>query len=681
VLVRVAEGGGAAVERNPSGLPIPAFRPRFTSDQEARTLAAYAAERAASAGIVTSAGALPASADLSSLDPARARAGALPAVFSVDTSGPVEIDLVRDGPHAVIGGMTGSGKSELLVSWVVALAKAASPAEVNFLLVDFKGGSAFAAVSRLRHTVGLITDLDQLAAERALSSLRAELRHRERVLAAAGARAIDELSGARRMPRLVIVVDEFAVVASEFPELQTLFADLASRGRSLGIHLILCTQRPAGVVRDSVLANCSLRLSLRVNNGADSVAVVGTPGAAELAAHPAGRCLISIGGAPAVALQVALTTLDDVTELAGRFRADSHPVRRPWCEPLPAVVPLDVVIAGCSGPGLPFGLLDVPEEQSQPPAVYEPASDGNLMVIGAIGTGKSGTLATLQEAGRMRSITTVRIPSDVEGAWDTVVAAVTELGTEKGRNVLYLLDDFDALIGRFGQDHRLEFTDLLVRLMREGGRTVLTAGRVTSSIQSVLAQCDSRLILRMQNRQEHVLAGADSALYSSELLPGAGTWRGHRVQVAAASPEGQMSPTGLVRRRSQWPLHAQGFSLVAPSAAATAARILAPDKQAITPGIVPSILTLPVPTDQALTVTAESSPDPQVLAGSPADWQAQWGLFAAARSSGPVVFVGCSVAEFRALAGTRQLPPPLGSAPGAAWILERDGCVIRAQLP
>lgn len=677
VLVRLTEGGGAAVERNPSGLPIPAFRPRFTSDQEARTLAAHAAERAAAAGIISSAGALPSSADLSRLHPARARAGALPAVFSVDADGPVEIDLVRDGPHAVVGGMTGSGKSELLVSWVVALAKASSPSEVNFLLVDFKGGSSFAAVSRLQHTAGLITDLDQLAAERALSSLRAELRHRERVLAAAGARAIDELTGAWRMPRVVIVVDEFAVVASEFPELQTLFADLASRGRSLGIHLILCTQRPAGVVRDAVLANCSLRLSLRVNNPADSVAVVGTPGAAELAAHPVGRCLVSIGGAPAVTLQVALTTLDEVTELAGRYSADSDPVRRPWCEPLPAVVPLDAVIAGCSGPGLPFGLLDVPEEQTQPPAVYEPASDGNLMVVGARGTGKSGTLTTLQEAGRMRSITTVRIPSDVEGAWDAVVAAVTELGTEKGRNVLYLLDDLDALIGKFGHDHQLEFADLLVRLMREGGRTVLSVGRVTSTVQAVLAQCDSRLILRMQNRQEHVLAGADPALYSSELLPGAGTWRGHRVQVAAASPEGPMSPIGLNRRRSQWPLHEQGFALVTPSAAATAARILAADTQAVAPGIV----TLPVPADQTLTVTAESSPGPRVLAGSPADWQAQWGLFAVARSSGPVVFVGCSVAEFRALVGTRRLPPPLGPTPGAAWILERDGRIIRSQLP
>jgi S-DNA-T family DNA segregation ATPase FtsK/SpoIIIE len=578
--------------------------------------------------------------------------------------------------------MTGSGKSELLVSWVVALARAATPAEVNFLLVDFKGGSSFAAVSRLQHTVGLITDLDQAAAERALSSLRAELRHRERVLAAAGARSIDELSGGQRMPRLVIMVDEFAVVASEFPELQALFADLASRGRSLGIHLILCTQRPAGVVRDSVLANCSLRLSLRVNNGADSTAVVGTPDAAELPVRPAGRCLMSIGGGAPIALQVARATLDDVTELVGRYTATSHPVRRPWCEPLPAIVPLDLVVAGCTGPGLPFGLTDVPEAQSQPPAIYDPAHDGNLIVIGALGSGKSGTLATLQAACRMGSITPVRIPSDVEGAWDAVVAAVTELHTASDRSTLYLLDDLDALVGMFGQDHQLEFVDLLVRLMREGtgrgSRTVLSAGRVTSGIQSVVAQCDSRLILRMQNRQEHLLTGADPALYSPELPPGAGSWRGHRVQVALAPSEAPTTSTGSGPHRNEWPLHGQRFALVSPAAVAIAERI----RSAGPPEFAGQrIVDLSGLCDGGLAVIADDSAQPRILAGSPADWQSQWSLFAAVRSGGPVVFAGCSVSEFRSLTGTRQLPPPLNSPAGAAWILGRDGRVIRARMP
>jgi len=167
------------------------------------------------------------------------------------------------------------------------------------------------------------------------------------------------------------------------------------------------------------------------------------------------------------------------------------------------------------------------------------------------------------------------------------------------------------------------------------------------------------------------------------LLPGAGTWRGHRVQVAVASPElpgppaAPLSPTVVTPHRVPWPLDEQGFALIAPSAAAVAARI----STAATQPSVPSILTLPVPADQTLTVTADSINRPQITAGSPAEWQAQWSLFAVARSRGPIVFAGCSVAEFRALVGTRQLPPPLGPAPGAAWILQRDGRVIRSQLP
>src|SRR5258708_39991748 len=97
------------------------------------------------------------------------------------------------------------------------------------------------------------------------------------------------------MARLVIVVDEFAAVVSGQPELHELFADLSARGRSLGLHLVLCTQRPSGVVRDAVLANITLRISLRVTDRADSVAVIGTDAAAALPVEPPGRALVVDG--------------------------------------------------------------------------------------------------------------------------------------------------------------------------------------------------------------------------------------------------------------------------------------------------------------------------------------------------------------------------------------------------
>src|SRR5690606_26247863 len=151
------------------------------------------------------------------------------------------------------------------------------------------------------------TDLDPSAARRALESLRAELRHRERRLADAGVRAIDELTpGAEPLPRLVVIVDEFAAMIGDFADLHALFADIAARGRSLGVHLVLCTQRPAGVLRDSVMANCTLRISLRVNNAADSSAVIGTPDAAALPARPLGRAIVSVAGGRPRRVQVAV---------------------------------------------------------------------------------------------------------------------------------------------------------------------------------------------------------------------------------------------------------------------------------------------------------------------------------------------------------------------------------------
>ncbi|HSR23239.1 MAG TPA: FtsK/SpoIIIE domain-containing protein, partial [Candidatus Eisenbacteria bacterium] len=160
---------------------------------------------------------------------------------------PVTLSLREDGPHALVGGMTGSGKSELLQSLVAALAVSHSPRSLNFLLVDYKGGSAFKDCVALPHTVGFVTDLDGHLVTRALVSLRAELRRREEILRRAGAKDLLDLE--RRDPdrtpaSLLIVVDEFAALAAELPEFVDGMVDVAQRGRSLGIHLLLATQRP-----------------------------------------------------------------------------------------------------------------------------------------------------------------------------------------------------------------------------------------------------------------------------------------------------------------------------------------------------------------------------------------------------------------------------------------------------
>ena len=177
------------------------------------------------------------------------------------------IDFVADGPHGLVGGTTGSGKSELLRTLVAGLAASVDPDHLTFVLIDFKGGSAFDECARLPHTVGMVTDLDEHLAERALRCLEAELRHRERALREPG--AVDLPDYLRKglpepLPRLLVIIDEFATLKAELPDFVDALVGVAQRGRSLGVHLVLATQRPPGAVSDNIRANTNLRIALRV---------------------------------------------------------------------------------------------------------------------------------------------------------------------------------------------------------------------------------------------------------------------------------------------------------------------------------------------------------------------------------------------------------------------------------
>lgn len=211
----------------------------------------------------------------------------------------VVVDLVRDGPHALVAGTTGSGKSELLKSLVLGLACRYSPARLSFLLVDFKGGATLAECDRLPHSLGLLTDLDLHEARRVLTGLRAEIHRREQLLAAAG--VADLAAYARRrpdqpLPRLVCVVDEFRVLAEHASDVLDALVHLAAVGRSLGLHLVLATQRPSGIVSADIRANTALRIALRVQDAADSRDVIDRPDASQLPRDCPGRAIISRDG-------------------------------------------------------------------------------------------------------------------------------------------------------------------------------------------------------------------------------------------------------------------------------------------------------------------------------------------------------------------------------------------------
>ncbi|MFB9956903.1 FtsK/SpoIIIE domain-containing protein [Cellulomonas denverensis] len=219
-------------------------------------------------------------------------------VIGQGTDGEFVLDLRSQGPHALVGGTTGAGKSEFLQAWVMGMAAAHSPDRVTFLFVDYKGGAAFADCVKLPHCVGLVTDLAGHLVRRALTSLRAELRYREHLLSQAQAKdllSLERTGDPRTPPALVIVVDEFAALVQEIPEFVDGVVDVAQRGRSLGLHLVLATQRPAGVIKDNLRANTNLRIALRMADESDSSDVLGSPMAAHFDPRIPGRGAVRTG--------------------------------------------------------------------------------------------------------------------------------------------------------------------------------------------------------------------------------------------------------------------------------------------------------------------------------------------------------------------------------------------------
>lgn len=240
----------------------------------------------------------------------------LTAIIGADGSNsPVQIDLTIDGPHAVIAGTTGSGKSELLAALLGSLVARHSPEDLALFLIDFKGGATFRRFAATPHVVGLVTDLEQDGGltERAFASLEIELARRKRVLAAARASDLDAYRAAGTgpgIPRLLVVIDEFALLVQSNPEVRSRLDAVAAQGRSLGVHLVLATQSPGGVLSPAIRANTNLWISLRVVSDAESREVLGSLDAARLPANEPGRGYIRRGAETrAASFQTARVTV------------------------------------------------------------------------------------------------------------------------------------------------------------------------------------------------------------------------------------------------------------------------------------------------------------------------------------------------------------------------------------
>ncbi|MDQ0676372.1 S-DNA-T family DNA segregation ATPase FtsK/SpoIIIE [Pseudarthrobacter siccitolerans] len=353
---------------------------------------------------------------------------------------PLYLDLKNEGPHALVGGTTGAGKSEFLQSWVMGMAAAYSPDRVSFLFVDYKGGAAFADCINLPHTVGLVTDLSPHLVRRALTSLRAELHYREQLLNRKKAKdllALQREADPEAPPYLIIIVDEFAALASEVPEFVDGVVDVAARGRSLGLHLILATQRPAGVIKDSLRANTNLRVALRMADEDDASDILGVPDAAYFDPSIPGRGAAKTGPGRIQGFQTGYAggwTTDkpqrpqiDVVEMAfgsgpsweapapekpvleapagpndiARMTATIvraagtlaiKPPRKPWLDELAKTYDFSRLPNPRTDEQLLLGVADDPVRQAQPTVFYQPDKDGNMAIYGTGGSGKSAAL-------------------------------------------------------------------------------------------------------------------------------------------------------------------------------------------------------------------------------------------------------------------------------------------------
>lgn len=385
----------------------------------------------------------------------------LEAQVGVDTIGDAfKLDLHEKyhGPHGLVAGMTGSGKSEFIMTYILSLAINYHPDEVAFVLIDYKGGGMAKAFENLPHIAGIITNLDGSAINRSLISIQSELRRRQGIFAEAskktGISNIDIYKyqkmyreGAVEEPlqHLFIISDEFAELKTQQPEFMTQLVSAARIGRSLGVHLILATQKPSGVVDDQIWSNAKFKACLKVQDKSDSMDMLKRPEAAEL--QDTGRFYLQVGynemfklgqsawsGAPyypsdKVEQQIddSIEVIDNVGRVIGSARIDKRKsiekpkkqidaiteylselakqenisVRPLWLEPIPAKIFVDEVKAKYNYVRPEFeieaviGEYDDPMNQSQNIFTLSMSNGGNTAIYGAAGCGKTTFLNTM----------------------------------------------------------------------------------------------------------------------------------------------------------------------------------------------------------------------------------------------------------------------------------------------
>ena len=420
------------------------------------------------------------------------------------------LDLNRQGPHALVAGTTGSGKSVLLQSWCLALASMNGPEHLNFVFLDFKGGSAFRKLERLPHTVGSVCDLDLAHAVRALRALEAELTRREQLSAAVHASDIRDM--VNPPPRLIVVIDEFHALKDQLPDYVNRLVRIASLGRSLGMYLIAGTQNPMGQVSADMKANMSVSICLRVRDRLQSCELLGDGRAADLSPAMPGAAFCNDSEQVTAFRCATARDIDAVCRqiaFASRF-VGSPPQPSLFTAPLPRHVK-DRTVADHAPQRIRFGLADDGINLREATVSL---TGGNIGVIGPQGRGKTTLLKTLARHASMADGLAVRVSSLHRRVWSSQWlhggrrTPYASSDAPPPPHIVWFVDDADELFDPFRTDEQaLSFTHALA----DESVSVVFAVSTIRPIR-IPEHCNTRIVFPCGERTSDLMAGVPARL-------------------------------------------------------------------------------------------------------------------------------------------------------------------------